>query len=172
MKCNEAHVLMQLAEDGEAAANERQDLNRHLAECLSCRRMAAWLDELRNLYPAVEPPEEDLTDEVVSALRVGGIGEGKDSVRETTAKPMRSPLKTKRSVLGRTLWRLVIEPGHKKEEPSQRAVSWRVNAADSMVIGFKGIKIAMRPALEGQSHALGWIRIAAEHVLRIDVGGK
>jgi hypothetical protein len=172
MKCNESRVLMQLGEDGEASANERQELNRHLVGCLACRRMAAWLDELRNLYPTVEPPAEDLADDVVSALKVGGRDESNDSVRETIAEPMRLPIKPKRFLLARTLRRLVIEPGRKTVEPSQRSVSWRANAADSMVIGFRGLKTAMRPTLEGQSHALGWIRIAAEYVTRMNVGGK
>jgi hypothetical protein len=162
MNCREASISLQLAEDGEIASGEREALLIHLSECLACRRMAAWLDALRESYPLAETVDDDFADQVVRRIRRENLGAAREPDSEAELLPEKRPPKRNRRWLGR-IWSL-LSGRRRKQRGQEEGPGWPSRVAGSMTIGLKSLRPAMAPAVAGQTYATGWLRIAGSNL--------
>ncbi len=163
MNCQDANVSLQLALDGEITAAEREALEAHLSECLPCRRMEAWLDELQSSYPAVGSLDAGFAEEVIAAMRGEAVPA---TAAARTVSPDGAPVlkRAKKSWL-RRLWGVARFGLRRKRPAAPKPVRWTTTAAGSMAFGVRSIRPGLQPAVAGPSLATGWIRIAGSSVL-------
>ena len=162
MRCSQAEVLLQLAADGELTRDEANALERHLDDCVSCRRKEAWFElleeELEPAFRGTTTEGLELADEVVAALR--HTAPQVDSTRRTV--PARS--KKKRSGLlaraAKVVFRSVLSPAPKEKKP-MRDATW-VNASlralqppPASLEGFRAMGNAVTGPVEGVRSVLG-----------------
>jgi anti-sigma factor RsiW len=157
MNCRDANLLLQLAEDGEITDSEHSELDAHLSDCLSCRRMNAWLDELSSGYPRVEALDCDVVEAAMLELSRAVVRTSDDRAQIVVLK--REEKKSKRSWLGR-IWTMYRSRRKRMQEKSEEPTGWKTNAAGSLVFGVSTIKPVLQPAVVGPSLATGWLRAA------------
>ena len=162
MKCSQAEVLLQLAADGELTPDEANAFEKHLNECVSCRRKEAWFElleeELEPVFRSTTTESLELADKVVAALHQKAP-QG-DSTRQTV--PVRSK-KKKAGLLARVAkaaFRRVLGPVPKIKKPTRNA-TW-VNASlralqppPASLEGFRAMGNAVTGPVEGVRSALG-----------------
>jgi anti-sigma factor RsiW len=156
MNCRDATLLLQLAEDGETAEFERSELDAHLSDCLSCRRMNAWLDELSSSYPRVGSLDQDIVEAAILALSREVVQASDEQAQSVVMK--REEKESKPSWL-RRIWTAYRSRRKKKQRKAEEPMGWKTNAAGSLVFGVSTLKPALQPAVVGPSLATNWLRV-------------
>jgi anti-sigma factor RsiW len=157
MNCQDANLSLQLALDGEITPAEHERLDRHLSTCLPCRRMEAWLDEIKGGYATVEALDGNFADDVVQALRQGEWLAAGPPLMDRELRRETVPAKPKRSWL-RRLWGMARFGFRRRRPVEEKPARWTSSAAGSMVFGFKTIRPGVQPAVAGSSMATFWLR--------------
>lgn len=167
MNCQDANISLQLALDGEITPEEQEGLDAHLSECLACRRMDAWLDELRSDYLAVDALDAGFADDVIAAMMPQAVVAHDDAPAHGTTESISpvSPKPVKKTWL-RRLWGVArFGMGRKKRPAVEKPVTWKRSAAGSVVWGLRSMRPGLQPAVTAPSLATGWMRMAGNSLL-------
>jgi hypothetical protein len=159
MNCRDATLLLQLAEDGEITEFEHSELDAHLSDCLSCRRMSAWLDELSSSYPSVGGLDGDVVEAAMEALTQGVGGASEKRARSVVLVKEERTLGRKPS-WARRIWSLYRSRRKRKQRQAEAPTGWKTNAAGSLIFGVSTLKPALQPAVVGPALATSWLRVA------------